>query len=133
MQLPDVAPVIAQLQAILETGSRWQQGGLDPRTGCGCYGLVWYAFALAGILLPDTAALGEQDFALTHPPYRPFDVAQANIGSMFVQPHVGILLTPSDGFHIAQGTNGVARFSLRDAFWRRRFRLAWRYRGFVCA
>jgi cell wall-associated NlpC family hydrolase len=128
MQLrPDPMPVAQALQALLERGTRWQSRGLDPTTGCGCYGLVYFAFRQAGITLPTLAEDAHTLFVQVLPPYQPFDVVMGSLGPLMGARHLGLLLSPGQGYHISQATNGLARFSLRQAFWKRIVRHGLRY------
>lgn len=133
MQRPDPAPVVRALQTILETGSCWQQGGLDPVTGCGCFGLVHYTFCLIGIPLPATAEEAQGLFVQVPPPYRPFDVVLSSLGPLLGARHLGLLLSATKGYHVSQASNGLAQFALTQAFWRRVVRHGLRYKGFLAA
>lgn len=128
MLLPDPVPVILEIQALLERGSCWRQGGLDPATGLGCYGLIWYAYGCAGIALPETAEEGQHCFTIIQPPYQQWDVVLAHFGQEADARHVALLLMPPEGFHCSWMTNGLARFSLHQALWRRITRHVLRYK-----
>lgn len=132
MSMPDPLPVITHLQHILETGSRCVRGGLDPQSGAGCYGLVWYAFNFVGIVLPTTAEEGQHNFTQIAPPYQPWDVVLGYLDFMHYERHLGLLLAPQEGYHISQITNGLARFTLQQPLWRRILKHGLRYRGFQC-
>lgn len=130
--MPQTAPVAAQLQALLERGSRWAETGDDPRTGVSCWGLVRYAYGLADISLPASACEADAHFVLADFPYQPWDMPLADFSGLFHGPrHVGILLTTHAGFHCSRATNGIARFSLHDALWKRRLRHVWRLKEFA--
>ena len=131
--LPDPSPVIATLQAILETGSRWAEVGTNPRTGVSCWGLVHFAYAQGGLELPASACEASEAFVLAQPPYQPWDVVMANFSGLLHGPrHLGILLGASWGFHCSPATNGLARFHLGDPLWKRGLRHVWRLKE-VCS
>jgi len=129
--LPDIQPVAEALQALVLKRVQWQRRGTDPDVGLGCYGLVRYAFGMAGIELPCLAEIGEQHFAMVERPYQAFDV----ILSRFIHDadgrHVGILVAPDYGYHCSWMSNGVAQFRLTDRLWRRFARHGLRYKGFL--
>ena len=131
MQRPDPVPVAQALQTILETGSRWHRGGLDPRTGAGCYGLIWWSFQQVHIELPPTAEEGEKDFVIIPPPYAPWDVVLCSMGPLQCERHLGLLLSPQGGYHCSAASNGAAQFRLHQAFWRRYAKHGLRYREFL--
>ena len=115
---PDITPIITMLQGILETGSRWERHGFNPRTGCGCYGLVVFTFARAGMTLPETAEQAQQWFVPVCKPYHAWDVALVQWTPM--ERHLGL-----------QSSNGLARFALSHPLWRRGLRHVWRYCDFA--
>lgn len=117
--LPDIMPVQVALQALIPQQVRWREGGLDPATGLGCYGLLVYAFAVVGIVLPTTAEAGQHAFTRIPPPYQPFDVMLARLGPEPSARHVGLFVAPTWGFHCSWLSNGVAHFSLDHGPWRR--------------
>lgn len=135
LSLPDPAPVRALLQHILETGSRWSETGNDPRTdGVSCWGLVRFAFAQGGIVLPESAAEADHHFVPVSPPYQAWDMPLFDFRGIAHGPrHVGILLTPQVGYHSSRATNGVARFDLRHGLWQRVLHQVVRLRGTPCA
>ena len=133
LQRPNPLPVELIIQQLVTQRVQWKQGGLDPTTGLGCYGLCHYAFALAGIALPQSAEEGQAVFYETAPPYAPWDLVLASFGPLAGARHVGLLLQPPYGYHCSWISNGVARFSLHQALWRRIIRRVLRYEGFcVC-
>jgi cell wall-associated NlpC family hydrolase len=109
----------------------WSQGGLDPATGLGCYGLVALAFAQVGISLPPTAEEGQDCFTMIPPPYQPFDVALMRFASPLTARHVGVLLTPTTGYQCSWLTNGVSQFCIHENIWKRTFRHGLRYKEFL--
>ena len=129
--LPDTAPIINELQQILETGSRWECGGLDPKRGAGCYGLAYWAFRRVGIALPVTAEEAEHVFIRVCEPYCAWDIVLVQWAPWQMERHLGLLMAPSWGYHIAQSSNGLARFALSHPLWRRGLRHVWRYRVFA--
>lgn len=131
--LPDATPVIALLQHILETGSRWAETGDDPVIGCNCYGLVRFAFRETGITLPQDVWQAEAFFRHIEPPYQPWDIVLANFLPYQGARHLGLLLQPPYGYHMSPETNGLARFAVHQVLWRRVIAHRWRYQGFLCA
>ena len=119
--------IIAHLQALLETGTRWEAKGRDPRTGCDCYGLIAYAYQLQSILLPTTAEEAEVFFRCCEPPYKAWDVILCRIHPLYPR-HLLLCMGTDWGFHSAAQTNGLARWSLQQPFWRRMQCQGWRYR-----
>jgi cell wall-associated NlpC family hydrolase len=123
--------VRASLQALVLRQVPWCQGGLDPTTGLGCYGLVVLAFAQSGIALPPTAEEGHACFTIIPPPYQPFDVMLARLSPEPTARHVGLFVASTWGFHCSWLTNGVARFAIDQGPWRRWFRHGLRWKGFL--
>ena len=125
--LPDPAPVIVELQRLLLAGTAWRRHGDTPATGLGCYGLLVFAFALAGIALPQRPQEGASLFAEVTPPWHAWDVLCCQLD----EPHLLLVLMPPDaGFHVSRLSNGVARFSLQQGVWRRTLRAGWRLKEF---
>src|SRR5262245_7029592 len=88
------------LQALLERGVRWQDGGRDPYTGgLDCYGLVRFAYELAGTTLPDSPEEAEAVFTPIEPPYQAMDVLVCNFGAFHGPRHLVLLTKPPWGFH----------------------------------
>lgn len=129
---PDPAPLVATLQALLRSGTRWEARGLDPATGCGCYGLVWFAYGLGGIALPRLAEDADVLFAPVVPPYQAFDVVLREPSTFLGVRHLGLLLSPQEGWHMAEATNGLARFRLSHPFWRQVACTVLRYKEWRC-
>jgi cell wall-associated NlpC family hydrolase len=131
MQRPDIVPVQRMLQALVLRGCIWTQGGVDPATGLGCYGLVYLAFHFAGIELPQTAEAGAEVFVQVQPPYQSWDMVLSRIGEGPMARHVGLLVAPTWGYHCSWMSNGVAQFDIHKGIWRRVIRHGLRYRGFL--
>lgn len=131
---PDPTFAIRALQHALETGSRWAEVGSNPKTGLSCYGLVRWTFHLAGVALPESPHEADASFVAVEPPYEPWDMVCANFsGVIYGTRHVGLLMAPTWGYHCSQPTNGIARFDLQVAPWRRVVRHGWRLKVYVCA
>lgn len=129
---PDPTPVITALQALVLQQVPWKRGGLDPTTGFGCYGVIYYAFQHAGVCLPLTVEDGAALFTMIPPPYQAWDVVLGcPPGDNAAARHLGLLLSPWEGFHASTVSNGVARFTLTQPFWRRILRHGLRYQGFL--
>ena len=129
---PDAGPVIVELQRLLMQGSQWSETGDLPEVGFSCWGLVRYAYMLGGIVLPLSVAEAAPLFTVGEPrPYCPWDVLLMNFsGLAYGRRHVGVLLTPAQGFHCSRASNGVARFDVHHTSWRRSIQQVCRYRGF---
>jgi cell wall-associated NlpC family hydrolase len=132
MLFPDPQPVYDALQAMLMTGRTfWRPPlALDPLTGCDCYGVVWQAFFLAGIRLPEDSTIAATLFDIVSPPYQPFDLMLCRSLQPWEQRHVGIFLASRAGFHCGKNTNGLAHFSLDKGGWLRLMHHGLRYKAF---
>lgn len=131
--IPDIVPVIAQLQALLQRGTVYAPEGDDPLTACSCYGLVRHSYGLAGILLPETPEEAEALFQVVPPPYQPWDLVLSSFEPYRGSRHLSLLTAPPWGFHCSRATNGLARFCLYQGVWRRVFLHALRYREWLDA
>ena len=132
MTRPNAFPVFQHLLTLLTQGTTWAASGDDPRLGCSCYGLVRYAYAQAGIVLPGTPEEAEVLFTLVPLPYEPWDVLLWNFEPWHGPRHLALLLTPMQGIHSSASTNGLARFRLTDGLVQRVLTHAWRYKGWAC-
>jgi hypothetical protein len=127
MTLPDPQPIICHLDELLSEGTRWAPSGDTPAHGLSCYGLVRYVYQLLGVTLPATPECAAKYFLAVQDPPQPFDVLCVDFSPFSMQRHLAVLLEPPRGYHCAQATNGLARFSLHDGAWRRLKRRRLRY------
>jgi hypothetical protein len=135
---PDPQPIIDHCQYLLVMGTKWAEAGDHPTQGCNCYGFVRYVFRLIDVTLPDEPEAAEPLFVRFEGIPQPFDVLlfhsdllRGGRGVGLVRPHLGVLLHPPRGYHCAQLTQGLARFSLFDSVWRHVKRTQLRYRPFA--
>jgi len=125
--LPEAQTIITHLDALLVQGTSWAECGDHPASGLSCYGLVRYVYRLAGICLPDTPESAEKYFVAVQDRPQAFDVLCVDFTPFSLQRHLGVLLEPPRGYHCAQATQGLARFSLLDGVWRRLKRRSFRH------
>jgi cell wall-associated NlpC family hydrolase len=110
------------LQALAHLGTPYRAGGLSPRTGFDCSGLVAYVYREgAGLVLPrntlDLSLLGEP---IERAALRPGDLVFYNTQRREYS-HVGIYLG-EDRFIHAPSSNGEVRVeNLRADYWKRRY------------
>jgi cell wall-associated NlpC family hydrolase len=110
------------LQALAHLGTPYRAGGLSPRTGFDCSGLVAYVYREgAGLALPrntlDLSLLGEP---IERAALRPGDLVFYNTQRREYS-HVGIYLG-EDRFIHAPSSNGVGRVeNLHADYWKRRY------------
>jgi hypothetical protein len=116
---PDTQPIISHLDELLVQGTRWAPTGDTPAHGMSCYGLVRYVYHLLGVCLPDTPEDAAEYFLAVQDQPQPFDVLCVDFSPFRLQRHLAVLLEPPRGYHCAQATNGLARFSTLDGAWRR--------------
>ncbi len=109
-------------------GTRYREGGSLPSTGFDCWGFVRYAYARAGIELPDDVYLAGRQFrALTHTDRRQFlDLAYFGDQTLGGR-HIGILLDDRWMLHAGQLVNGVARSELTRPPWTQTLRGCYRH------
>ena len=85
-------------------------------------------------MLPEIAEQAQQLFVSVREPYHAWDIILVQWAPWQMERHLGLLMAPSWGYHIAQASNGLARFALSHPLWRRGLRQVWRYHAFeTCA
>jgi len=110
------------LQALAHLGTPYRAGGLSPRTGFDCSGLVAYVYREgAGLALPrNTLDLSQIGEPIGRAALRPGDLVFYNTQRREYS-HVGIYLG-EDRFIHAPSSNGEVRVeNLRAAYWVRRY------------
>ena len=110
------------LQALAHLGTPYQVGGLSPRTGFDCSGLVAYVYREgAGLVLPrntfDLSHLGEP---IERTALRPGDLVFYNTQRREYS-HVGIYLGEDRFIHSPSSGGEVRVESLRAGYWVRRY------------
>lgn len=110
------------LQALAHLGTPYRAGGLSPRTGFDCSGLVAYVYREgAGLALPrNTLDLSQFGEPIERAALRPGDLVFYNTQRREYS-HVGIYLG-EDRFIHAPSSNGEVRVeNLRADYWKRRY------------
>ncbi|MBE0612773.1 MAG: C40 family peptidase [Burkholderiales bacterium] len=117
----DAASGVA-LQALAHLGTPYRTGGLSPRTGFDCSGLVAYVYREgAGLALPrntqDLSQLGE---AIGRDELRPGDLVFYNTQQREYS-HVGIYLGEDRFIHAPSSGGEVRVENLHSRYWMRRY------------
>jgi cell wall-associated NlpC family hydrolase len=110
------------LQALAHLGTPYRAGGLSPRTGFDCSGLVAYVYREgAGLALPrNTLDLSQIGEPIERAALRPGDLVFYNTQRREYS-HVGIYLGENRFIH-APSSNGEVRVeNLRAGYWLRRY------------
>jgi cell wall-associated NlpC family hydrolase len=110
------------LQALAYLGTPYRTGGLSPRTGFDCSGLVAYAYREgAGLALPrNTYDLSRQGEPIERAALRPGDLVFYNTQRREYS-HVGIYLGEDRFIHAPTSGGEVRVENLRADYWMRRY------------
>src|SRR5665647_126486 len=110
------------LQALAYIGTPYRTGGLSPRTGFDCSGLVAYAYREgAGMALPrNTFDLSRQGEPIERAALRPGDLVFYNTQRREYS-HVGIYLGEDRFIHAPTSGGEVRLENLRADYWMRRY------------
>jgi len=110
------------LQALAYLGTPYRTGGLSPRTGFDCSGLVAYAYREgAGMALPrNTFDLSRQGEPIERAALRPGDLVFYNTQRREYS-HVGIYLGEDRFIHAPTSGGEVRVENLRADYWMRRY------------
>ena len=110
------------LQALAYLGTPYRTGGLSPRTGFDCSGLVAYAYREgAGLALPrNTHDLSRQGEPVERAALRPGDLVFYNTQRREYS-HVGIYLGEDRFIHAPTSGGEVRVENLRADYWMRRY------------
>ena len=117
----DAASSVA-LQALAHLGTPYRTGGLSPRTGFDCSGLVAYVYREgAGLALPrNTLDLSQQGEAIERDELRPGDLVFYNTQQREYS-HVGIYLGEDRFIHAPSSGGEVRVENLHSSYWMRRY------------
>jgi cell wall-associated NlpC family hydrolase len=104
-----------------QIGVRYRAGGISPRTGFDCSGLVYYAHAQVGIEVPRTTGeLLRASRTVHRAQLRPGDLVFFRVDHPKVS-HVGIYLGDNRFVHAPSTGKRVSVARLNDPYWDRRF------------
>ena len=123
----DAASSVA-LQALAHLGTPYRSGGLSPRSGFDCSGLVAYVYREgAGLALPrNTLDLSQLGVAIEPDALRPGDLVFYNTQRREYS-HVGIYLGEDRFIHAPSSGGEVRVENLRADYWMRRYSGARRF------
>ena len=112
----------AAMQALAYLGTPYRTGGLSPRTGFDCSGLVAYAYRQgAGLALPrNTADLSQLGEPVPRSALRPGDLVFYNTQRREYS-HVGIYLGEDRFIHAPTSGGEVRVENLHADYWMRRY------------
>jgi len=110
------------LQALAYLGTPYRTGGLSPRSGFDCSGLVVYAYRVgAGLALPrDTYDLSHVGEPVARDELRPGDLVFYNTQRRAYS-HVGIYLGENRFIHAPSSGGEVRVDNFRARYWMRRY------------
>lgn len=110
-----------------ELGRPYRSGGAEPSAGFDCSGLAWWAHKQAGLSIPRTS---ETQFAAGRPVERkalePGDLVFFSTERRGPS-HVGIFQSGGAFVHAPKTGRPVAKDSLQDDYWKKRYIGARRY------
>jgi len=111
--------VIKNAKAMI--GVNYHYGGISPKTGFDCSGLVYYSFKKQGVKLPrTTTSLLQRAKRINKSALRPGDLVFFAINRRTVS-HVGIYLGNNKFIHSPSSGKKVNITSMNSDYWRVRF------------
>ena len=105
-----------------QLGVRYHWGGASPQDGFDCSGLIYWAFAQHGIILPRVSweqyRVGREVYGRD---LRPGDLVFFRIYGNSRSLHVGIMTAPGVFIHSPKAGGVVSESSLNNPFWKKHF------------
>lgn len=132
LSMPPIATILPALDALVLRRLPFVDGGRNVSTGLDCYGLIRWAYGLAGCDLPTEPAQAMALFIEAGLSCQPWDVL-ASVSPGEPRPHLLLLTDVRTAYQMGARTGGVARVPLHRRPWSRLACTAWRYKGPPCA